>query len=360
MADSPRIYFMNPGRQALDWFYRGRSRQRAEELGWDIWVNQREEPIERAEWAEIIADAEALLTTWGSPRVDDELLAGNDSLQIIGHVGGSVAPYIADEVFDRGVRVCTANTFMARSCAEHCMMLMLMGTRRAHEHIKLGTRSEHMVWFKDWELRVPQDLVIGIWGFGDIASWLLSMLLPFEPKEILVASSHLSDEDAAGKGMRKVEFDALFEQADVVFTLAGMTVENTGRVGPKQLAALKDGAVLINIGRAPLIQPDALLAELRKGRWTGIFDVFEKEPLPEDHPFNELPNVILSPHYAGTGRDSWYMAEMLDEIDRFRRGEELRYEVFGARARRMTDMGAVRDAQKKQEPGNATSEESMR
>ncbi len=348
MAAGPTIYFMNQSQQSLDWFFRGRSKQRAEELGWDIWVNERDEPIEPDEWAGIIADAEALLTTWGSPKLDDAILADNEALRIVGHVGGSVAPYISDDVFERGVRVCTANTFMARSCAEHCMMLMLMGVRRAHERVKLGVRSENMVWFKDWELRVPQDCVIGIWGFGDIASWLLTMLRPFEPKEILVASGHLSDEDAAGQGMRRVEFDELFEQADVIFTLAGMTVENTGRVGPQQLQAMKDGAVLINIGRAPLIQPDALVEELQRGRWTGIFDVYEQEPLPDDHPLGELPNVILSPHYAGTGRDAWYMAEMLDEIDRFLRGEELRYEVFGSRARQMTDMSAVRDAQRKQ------------
>ena len=117
---------------------------------------------------------------------------------------------------------------------------------------------------------------------------------------------------------------------------------------PIQTAAAGIGLVgpWMTAGRAPLIQPDALVAELQRGRWTGVFDVFEKEPLPEDHPLNELPNVILSPHFAGTGRDSWYMAEMLDEIDRFRRGEDLRYEVFGSRARQMTDMDAVRKAQK--------------
>ena len=346
MAETPRIYFLNQAEQTLEWFLRGPSKARAEELGWEIRVNDTGGPIERERWAEIIADADALLTTWGSPKVDSELLAHNESLQIIGHVGGSVAPYIADEVFDRGVRVTTANTFMARSCAEQCIMLMLMGIRRAHLKLKLGTRSEPMNWGKDWEIRAPEHCVIGIWGFGDIAGWVLSMLRPMEPREVIVASGHLSAEDAAEKGMRKVEFDELFAQADVIFTLAGMTVENTGRVGPEQLASIKDGAVLINIGRAPLIQPEALVEELRKGRFTGIFDVFEKEPLPEDHPLNELPNVILSPHFAGTGRDAHYLAAMLDEIDRCRRGEPLRYEVFGSRARQMTDMDAVRAAQR--------------
>ncbi len=345
MAQGPRIYFMNQSRTALGWFFRGPSRARAEELGWDIWVNERDEAIEAEEWAEIIADAEALLTTWGSPKLDETILARNEALRIVGHVGGSVAPYIADEVFERGVRVCTANPFMARTVAEHCIMLMLMGLRRAHDHIKLGTRCETMNHYKDWKVRVPQDCTIGIWGFGDIASWVLEMLRPFEPREVLVASGHLSDEDAAEQGMRRVEFDALFQQSDVVFTLAGMTVANTGRVGARQLRSMKSGAVLINVGRAPLIQPEALLEELRRGRITGVFDVFEREPLPDDHPFNELPNVILSPHYAGTGRDAQYMAAMLDEIDRFFRGEELRYEVRASRARQMTDMQAVRKAQ---------------
>ncbi len=348
MADAPKIYFMNQNQTTLEWFFRGPSVAKAEELGWEINVNDTGEARTPEQWAEIVADADAIMTTWGSPKLDETILASNDSLQIVAHVGGSVAPYVSDVLFERGVRVCTANPLMARTVAEHCIMLMLMGLRRAHAKIKLGTRSEDMVWGRDWEVRVPQDCRIGIWGFGDTARWVLEMLRPFEPMEVLVVSEHLSEDDAAEKGMRKVEFDELFEQADVVFTLAGMTVANTGRVGAKQLAALKDGSVLINVGRAPLIQPDALIEELRKGRWTGIFDVFEKEPMPEDHPFNNMDNVILSPHYAGTGRDAHYMEAMLEEIDRFFKGEELQYEIRQSRAAQMTDMGAVREAQKEE------------
>ncbi|MGC9317380.1 MAG: hydroxyacid dehydrogenase [Armatimonadota bacterium] len=339
---------MNQGASALEWFFRGPSAARARELGWDIWINDRGEAIEPAEWAEIIADAQALLTTWGSPKLDAELLARNEALQIVGHVGGSVAPYVSEEVFERGVRVCTANPLMARTVAEHCIMLMLMGLRRAHDHIKLGTRCETMNHYKDWRVRVPQECTIGIWGFGDIASWVLELLRPFEPREVLVVSGHLGGDDAAEKGMRKVQFEDLFREADVIFTLAGMTVENTGRVGAEQLRAMKNGSIIINVGRAPLIQPEPLLAELQTGRIMGIFDVYEREPLPDEHPFNDLPNVILSPHYAGTGRDARYMEAMLDEIDRFFRGEKLQYEIRRSRARQMTDMGAVRRVQKEQ------------
>jgi len=111
---------------------------------------------------------------------------------------------------------------------------------------------------------------------------------------------------------------------------------------------MKTGSIIINVGRAPLIQPEALLEELQSGRIMGVFDVYEREPLPDDHPLNDLHNVILSPHYAGTGRDAHYMRVMLDEIERFFSGEELQYEVRASRARQMTDMGAVREAQRKQ------------
>ncbi|MGI5819211.1 MAG: hydroxyacid dehydrogenase [Armatimonadota bacterium] len=348
MTEHPKVVFMNQNPSALEWFYRGPSKKRAEELGWDIRLNDTGGPLDPEQWAEMVADADAIMTTWGSPPVDETILAKNDKLQIIAHVGGSVAACVPDSVFERGIRVSTANPLMARTVAEHCIMLLLMGLRRAHDHIKLGTRSETMNHFKDWKVRVPQDCVIGIWGFGDIASYVVDLLGPFEPKEILVVSSHLPEEEAAERGMELVEFDDLFERADVVFTLAGMTVANTGRVGPEQLGAMKSGSIIINVGRAPLIQPDALLAELQKGRIMAVLDVFEKEPLPDEDPLNELHNVILSPHYAGTGRDAHYMAAMLDEIERLIKGEELQYEVRASRARQMTDMGAVREAQKKQ------------
>lgn len=344
----PTVVFMNQNPTTLNWFHRGPSKERAEELRWDIRVNDTGGPLEPEQWAEMVADADALMTTWGSPKLEAEILDAADSVELVAHVGGSVAAYATDEVFDRGIRVSTANPLMARTVAEHCIMLMLMSLRRAHDHIKLGLRSETMNHYKDWAVRVPQDCVIGIWGFGDIASYVVDMLGPFEPKELLVVSGHLSEEDAAGRGMELVEFDELFERSDVVFTLAGMTVANTGRVGEEQLGAMKSGSIIINVGRAPLIQPDALLAELQTGRIMGVFDVFEREPLPDEHPFNDLHNVILSPHYAGTGRDAHYMAAMLDEIERYISGEELQYEVRASRARQMTDMGAVREAQKKQ------------
>jgi phosphoglycerate dehydrogenase-like enzyme len=231
---------------------------------------------------------------------------------------------------------------MARSVAESGIMLMMMAMRRAHIHCKFGTRSEHMVWGKDADIRVPQDCIIGIWGYGDVSKWVVPMLRPMEPKEIAVSSGHMSEEALAELGMTKCDVDELFAKSDVVFCLSGMTVANYHRIQEPQLQSMKDGAILINLGRAPLLDPDDLLAELKRGRIIAALDVYEKEPLAEDDPLNDLDNVILQPHNAGTGRDAHYMAAMLDEINRFYAGERLQYEIAQHRGEQMTDMQRVR------------------
>ena len=90
------------------------------------------------------------------------------------------------------------------------------------------------------------------------------------------------------------------------------------------------------------MQEEDLIAELAKNRFTAIMDVFETEPLADDHPYRSMPNVILTPHNAGYGRDAHYLGAMLEEFDRFFRGEPLLMEVELDRALGMTDSSLTR------------------
>ena len=105
MADEPKIVFMNQNPGVVDWFYRGPSKSRAEELGWDIRFNETGGALDAEQWAEMVADCNALLTTWGSPKIDNAILAKNDALKIVAHVGGSVAAIVSDDLYDRAVTV---------------------------------------------------------------------------------------------------------------------------------------------------------------------------------------------------------------------------------------------------------------
>lgn len=315
------------------------AQRRAAELGFRVRLNDRPGPMTADEWSRAIEGVEALITGWGVPRLDEAVLARNTGLKIVGHAAGAVAGIVSPALYQRGVRVVTSNAIMAQAVAEWCLMVTQIGWQRFADYAGLGAAVD-MVWENRLLLRGMHEATLAIWGYGDISRRLIALLRPFGPKEILVHSRHLSAAEASEAGVTLVEFDELFERGDIIHLLGAMTERNTGQVGPKQLARIKDHAVLINAGRARLVQEEPLLAELRKGRFQAILDVHYKEPLPADSPFRGLPGVILAPHLAGRGKEGLYIPHVLEEFDRFFRGAPLESEITPERAATMSDESA--------------------
>ena len=129
--------------------------------------------------------------------------------------------------------------------------------------------------------------------------------------------------------VRTVGIDQLqnvLPEADFVVNTLPLTGETRNLIGEAQLRAMKPTAYLVNIGRGDTMDEEALVRALQQGRIAGAgLDVFASEPLPPDSPLWEMPNVIVSPHYAGqTNRyDERAMAIFLDNLDRYVRGEPL-------------------------------------
>ncbi|MGH2618318.1 MAG: D-2-hydroxyacid dehydrogenase [Thermomicrobiales bacterium] len=99
----------------------------------------------------------------------------------------------------------------------------------------------------------------------------------------------------------RADLHAMLAEADCLVICAPLTPETEGLLGPAELAALKPGAVFINIGRGAIVDEDALLQQLRSGQIAfAALDVFREEPLPPDSPFWEMPNVLINPHSAST------------------------------------------------------------
>lgn len=311
------------------------ARQKAAQLGFDVRVNPATGDLSTEDWARALEGVEALITTWGAPRLTADVLARNTTLRIVGHAAGSVAGLVSPALHERGIPVVTANPVMARTVAEWCLMITQLTWHRFPDYAG-GGRCGPLHWDRRDLVRGIHEATIAIWGYGTIGERLVRLLHPLEPREILVHSSHLAPEEAAAAGVALVDFDELFARGDVIHLLAGLTRGNLGRVGAAQLRAIRDGAVLVNAGRAELVDHDALLAELRRDRFTAAFDVHHEEPLPLDSPFNALPNVILTPHCAFRGEEPLYVPHVLEEFDRFRRGEPLRSRVSSERAARMT------------------------
>jgi phosphoglycerate dehydrogenase-like enzyme len=312
----------------------------AQRARYDVGFNPHRELPPTEVWQDMLADAEVIITSWGVPSLTEELLAKNKTLKMVAHAAGSVANVASEALWERGVRVLTMNSFMARQVAEWSLMMTLNGARALNRSASVFGRVS-MSWQNKVAGKALQECAIGIVGYGDIARHLIGMLQALGVAKILVHSDYLSDALAAETGLAKVDLDTVFAQSDVIHLLDSLTEKTTGMVGRAQLDRIQDGACLINAGRARLIEQNALHASLAQNRYMAAFDVFYEEPLQDDNPLCSLPNVLMTPHIAGQPGRSCYVPQLLEEIDRFYAGEPLRFEVDQERVRSMTNAKLV-------------------
>ncbi|MGW2184124.1 hydroxyacid dehydrogenase [Streptomyces sp. NPDC001732] len=278
---------------------------------------------DRAAVAAALPGARALITSWGAPRVDAGLLASADRLELVAHTGSAVAPYITEEVFRRGILVTQAGDEMARPVAEVALAFTLALLHRIHrfDHALRGGA--------DWDEagQAPprheiQGCAIGVIGASRTGRAYIELASALGA-QVAVTDPYLTAEDAQRLAVRVVPLDELLRGSRIVAVHAPATAETRRMLGARELALMPDGAGLVNTARSWLVDEEALLAELSSGRLDAAVDVFEAEPLPVDHPFRALPNVLLTPHQAaGTAECRQRLgASAVEEVLRFLRGD---------------------------------------
>ena len=128
----------------------------------------------------------------------------------------------------------------------------------------------------------------------------------------------------------KEQLDEFLAQSHVLVICAPLTPETHSLMGAKQFAQLPPGAVVVNVGRAKIVDTDALIEALQSGHLGGAsLDVFPQEPLPPEHPLWQTPNVILTPHTSGFRQGHWDEVIDLfgDNLDRWLKGEPLKFRI---------------------------------
>jgi phosphoglycerate dehydrogenase-like enzyme len=197
-------------------------------------------------------------------------------------------------------------------------------------------RSQEARTWDPFDMEMLQGRTLGIVGYGDIGRATAALVRPLGMKVLaLRRRPQRSREDPLVDEVLPVErLHDLMGRSDDVLVAAPLTPQTRGLVDAEALACLKKTAVLVNVGRGPVVDEAALVAALEQGRIRGAaLDVFETEPLPEGHPFWRLPNVLLSPHCAdhvpGWIEDGTRL--FLENLERFRRGERLLNVVDKAR-----------------------------
>lgn len=169
-------------------------------------------------------------------------------------------------------------------------------------------------------LREMPDTTVGLVGFGGIGREIARRVAALGARVIAVKrtpprAGEANLETVVGGGMLgdRIELlygasglDAVLRESDVVVLCAPETAETRGLLDAAALARMKDGALLVNVGRGKLLDESALVAELGSGRLRGAgLDVFAKEPLAGDHPIWSLPNVLVTPHVSAVTRGFW-------------------------------------------------------
>lgn len=224
-----------------------------------------------------------------------------------------------------GVALCNARGVHEASTAELTLALILASLRGIPDFVRGQDKQEWLTGFRP-SLADKSVLIV---GYGSIGSAIEDRLAPFELARVTrVARSARAT--ARGPVRPLAELPSLLPESDVVVLTTPLTDSTRGLVNADFLSRMKDGALLVNVARGPVVDTDALLGELNSGRITAALDVTDPEPLPPGHPLWHAPGVLISPHVGGPTSAFWPRAKRLlaDQLTRFVNREPLRNVVL--------------------------------
>ncbi|MFD0351508.1 2-hydroxyacid dehydrogenase [Kitasatospora aburaviensis] len=193
-----------------------------------------------------------------------------------------------------GVTLCNATGVHEASTAEHAVTLLLAALRRIPDLVRAQQAQRWEAGFRP----ALADRTVLLLGYGAIGAAVEARIAPFECRVLRVARR--ARQTARGPVQPVEELASLVPRADAVVVTLPLTAQTRGLVDAAFLARLRDGAVVVNVGRGAVVDGAALLAELRGGRLGAALDVTDPEPLPPGHPLWTAPNTLITPHTAAT------------------------------------------------------------
>ena len=243
--------------------------------------------------ATAIRDAEGLIVRSGT-QVDSALLEGAERLEVIGRAGVGVDNIDMEVATRRGVAVLNAPGGNTHSTAELAFALLLAAARRIPE----ADRSIREGRWDRKTLRGQQlhGKLLGVIGAGRIGSEVARRGRAFGMR-VVAYDPYLSGERATQERLQRVELDELLAEADFVTLHVPLTDATERMIGEAELARMKPTAVLVNAARGGIVDQGALAEALRAGSIAAAaLDVYAREPLPDDDPLRDAPNLVMTPH----------------------------------------------------------------
>lgn len=282
--------------------------------------------------AGILRETSVIFSGWGAPLMDDEFLRHAPKLQAVFYAGGSVRYFATDALWRRGIRLTTAQAINAIPVSEYTVSALQLGLKRVWHYARVTRES------RDFPVERPMPgafgTTVGLISYGTIGRLVREKLRSLD-LTVVVHDPYLSDEEARRDNVRKVGLDELFATADAVSLHTPHLRETVRMIQGRHFELMKPGACFLNTARGEVVNEPEMIAVLRRRLdLQAVLDVTAPEPPAADSPLYTLPNVVLTPHIAGSvGRECLRMGQaMLDEFERFRAGRPLQWEITADRA----------------------------
>jgi phosphoglycerate dehydrogenase-like enzyme len=276
------------------------------------------------DFARAAAEARAILKWDHGNRTLREIFGQCPRLEWVHTRAAGIDSLLFPELVESAVTLTNGTGVYSDSLGEFAMAAILYFAKDLRRMI----RNQQAEAWAPFDVEEIAGRTVGIVGYGDIGRAVAARARAMGMRVLAVKRRPAAESDEFAERIyaseRRAEMMAL---SDYVVASAPLTDKTRGMIGEAEFAAMRPGAVMINVGRGLVIHEAALLAALVERRIKGAaLDVFETEPLPAGHPFYRMENVLLSPHCADHTAD-WETNAMrffIEQFERFRKGEPLR------------------------------------
>lgn len=330
----PRAVFaLDPA--ALDIVYAAQDRKALADM-----VDVREDivltPENWREHREFLRDAEIILSGWKSPIYDTEFLAAAPRLRGVFYAAGSVRYCTPEAFWNRGIAITSAYAANAVPVAEYTVAVAVLGMKQFWRRSSLARRGEG---WGDHTRPIPGAFraTVGLVSFGMIARTVAEMLAAYDVS-ILAYCPFITEEEAAVHGVERVPLGELFRRCDVVSVHTPVLPETIGLVNGDLVRSMRQDATLLNTARGKILDQPSVIEALRaRPDLTAILDVTDPEPPTAADPLFTLPNVVVTPHIAGShGSECQRLGSyMVEELRRFLADKPMRWQITREMAQRM-------------------------
>ncbi|WP_010676689.1 hydroxyacid dehydrogenase [Bacillus timonensis] len=278
---------------------------------------------------DLLKEVEVIFSGWGAPVFNQSFLDKTPNLKAIFYAAGTMKTLLTDEVWRRGIKVTTANTANAIPVAEFTISEILFS-------LKNGWKlSRQLKQEKTYTNGVFQPMIgiyqstVGIISLSQVGRKVVDLLHHFDI-EVLAYDPFVGEEEASHLHVKLCSLEDIFKLSDVVSLHTPLLPSTKGMITGDHFRSMKENATFINTARGEIVRENEMIEVLQdRSDIMALLDVTFPEPPTEDSLLYTLPNVMLTPHIAGSaGSERARLgAFMLEEVKRYTAGEALQYEI---------------------------------